>query len=695
MSEANEANKPNEQNPKVVEDSRSTSQKRVLTSPQTIMPDNKAAKTISQDQTVTPATPTAWGDRMVSIQADQDDNLDTLDNDYTDHESVGSSQEFRGNGAGRGTSRGNLQGGRGRAPGRGRGYGRGSGHGKGSGHGRGSSGSRPGKKSQRKKSNHWPNPNSTRITRSISKLATNENGAMDDAEEEETETPAFKKAELDKTFQAHHTAEDPPNVPGNIGKYQELGIPVTNSGYMNALIKPNNWQMDRSGREKTLDFFWDEYREDYVGEECTSKEVRMLNTGEIEGVEDKRTRDQVNDPLQRAAIASKIFLKDMAKTTDNFHTITFKKLDKAWKEKFPEPTEEEPKTPEEEERMKQRLENRAMMEAIRQENKLMIENHGTYIENVMVAPAVSTAEYQSNKIMELQNGYNLLLKKFGTLAERVEELENTTVTKEDLNRHARSERDARIGIIIKKAPFATKVLSPDTLHKKKVLMSKEIEKHMRGVKCEAKDILAIRAVDHKGKYGDMIKLFMVNEAKKKEIMKAYYSNIWVKNQKGVVDIQYKNAAGRWEDYKSESELDNDRKMESLKGQYYPLMLEEFRKIWKDREEMNEDLKINKNAIIEKVGSFITLHWNSNRPRDTGAHYRVKKRPRNLDDSKAVSNYQEMYIKTLVAAETYEGIVRRREARDQEEAEANAKKFADTQLTKTAPVQLEAGTSTEN
>ena len=77
------------------------------------------------------------------------------------------------------------------------------------------------------------------------------------------------------------------------------------------------------------------------------------------------------------------------------------------------------------------------------------------------------------------------------------------------------------------------------------------------------------------------------------------------------------------------------------------------------------------------------------------HYRIKKRPKNLDDSKAVSNYQEMYIKTLVAAETYEGIVRRRETRDQEEAEANAKKFADTQLTKTAPVQVEAGTGTEN
>ena len=111
LSEANEANKTNEQDPKVVEDS--TSKKRVLTSPQTIMPDNKAAKTISQDQTVTPATPPAWGDRMVSTQADQDDNLD---NDYTDHESVGSSQEFRGNGVGRGTSRGNLQGGRGRGP---------------------------------------------------------------------------------------------------------------------------------------------------------------------------------------------------------------------------------------------------------------------------------------------------------------------------------------------------------------------------------------------------------------------------------------------------------------------------------------------------------------------------------------------------------------------------------------------------
>ena len=60
----------------------------------------------------------------------------------------------------------------------------------------------------------------------------------------------------------------------------------------------------------------------------------------------------------------------------------------------------------------------------------------------------------------------------------------------------------------------------------------------------------------------------------------------------------------------------------------------------------------------------------------------------MDDSKAVSNYQEMYIKTLVAAETYEGIVRRREARDQEEAEMNAKKYAESQLNRPAPVREE-------
>ena len=62
----------------------------------------------------------------------------------------------------------------------------------------------------------------------------------------------------------------------------------------------------------------------------------------------------------------------------------------------------------------------------------------------------------------------------------------------------------------------------------------------------------------------------------------------------------------------------------------------------------------------------------------------------MDDSKAVSNYQDIYIKTLVAAETYEGIVRRREARDREEAEMNAKKYAESQITRPAPVQVQQG-----
>ena len=206
----------------------------------------------------------------------------------------------------------------------------------------------------------------------------------------------------------------------------------------------------------------------------------------------------MNDPVQRAAIASKVYLKDMAKTSNKFYNISFNKIDEEFAKKFPMPTEHVPETPEEGERMKQRLETRAMMEAIRKENKMMIENQGTYMEHVMVTPAVSTAEYQSNKIMQLENVTNLLLKKIGTIEEELEEVKSNAITRQDLNRHARSEKDAKIGIIIKRAPFALKVLNPDSLHTKKVLMSKEIERHMK-VKCEAKDILAIRAVDHKGK----------------------------------------------------------------------------------------------------------------------------------------------------------------------------------------------------
>ena len=266
------------------------------------------------------------------------------------------------------------------------------------------------------------------ITRSVSKLASNDDGALEDAEEE-TEVPVFKKADLDITFQAHYKAEDPPNVPGDIGKYRDLGIPVTNSGYMNTLVQPYPWQLDpKYGREKTLDYYWAEYREEFVGEEHTDKEIRMLNTGEIEGVKDKKTRDQVKDPVQRAAIASKVYLKDRAITTNKFYNISFNKIDEEFAKKFPMPTyEHEPETPEERERMKQRLETRAMMEAIRQENKVMIENQGTYFEHVMGTPAVSTAEYQSNKIMELQNVTNLLLKKIGTIEEELEEVKTNAV----------------------------------------------------------------------------------------------------------------------------------------------------------------------------------------------------------------------------------------------------------------------------
>ena len=100
------------------------------------------------------------------------------------------------------------------------------------------------------------------------------------------------------------------------------------------------------------------------------------------------------------------------------------------------------------------------------------------------------------------------------------------------------------------------------------------------VSCETKDILALKAVDTRGEYGDMIKLFMTSEQKKKEIMDAYFKKLFGgsraqgRNQKRV-DTNFKDRSGRWEDYKSEAELENERTMERLKGQYYLDMMHEF------------------------------------------------------------------------------------------------------------------------
>ena len=100
------------------------------------------------------------------------------------------------------------------------------------------------------------------------------------------------------------------------------------------------------------------------------------------------------------------------------------------------------------------------------------------------------------------------------------------------------------------------------------------------VSCETKDILALKAVDTRGEYGDMIKLFMTSEQKKKEIMDAYFKKLFGgsraqgRNQKRV-DTNFKDRSERWEDYKSEAELENERTMERLKGQYYLDMMHEF------------------------------------------------------------------------------------------------------------------------
>ena len=76
-----------------------------------------------------------------------------------------------------------------------------------------------------------------------------------------------------------------------------------------------------------------------------------------------------------------------------------------------------------------------------------------------------------------------------------------------------------------------------------------VVKTLLGVNCETKDILALKAVDTRGKNGDMIKLFMVQESKKKEIMEAYFKRIFIGGgvqgrTQGKVDTDFKNRSGR-------------------------------------------------------------------------------------------------------------------------------------------------------
>ena len=118
-------------------------------------------------------------------------------------------------------------------------------------------------------------------------------------------------------------------------KHQTTVIEVVNN--MNDINEANQEELDpkRGGKEKTLGYFWDEWKKKFVGEEHTSKEVKMLNTGEIMGVKDQRTRDQLQDPVQRANITSKVILADISKAIDYFYEVTFKKIDKKIEEQFP------------------------------------------------------------------------------------------------------------------------------------------------------------------------------------------------------------------------------------------------------------------------------------------------------------------------------------------------------------------------
>ena len=117
-----------------------------------------------------------------------------------------------------------------------------------------------------------------------------------------------------------------------------MGLSVINSGFMNAIMQPNKWQT-YDGKEKTLEYYWNDWKEAYVGREANSPDVRMNNIGEVEGVKDPRTRDRLQDPVHRANIASQVICQDMSQAFHYLQTTQFKQIDDDFKKQFPEDKE--------------------------------------------------------------------------------------------------------------------------------------------------------------------------------------------------------------------------------------------------------------------------------------------------------------------------------------------------------------------
>ena len=463
---------------------------------------------------------------------------------------------------------------------------------------------------------------------------------------------------------------DPVTVPTVGPEWQQYAQNPTYSGNFNQYTLPRPFDLTRKNEVRDSHYFWEKYKNKIAPDRPNNEKAYMDSFGKIQGVQDSELRDKLQDPAYRSGIYVEVLQEEIEEAiTDRIET-TLEGMREETKEDY------------------LLLEEGKYAEY----HELMLKHMGKIVRSSadvvtgLVIPRVGgSSEYHSTKIQDSQIAINKMLVKLGEHEERVTKLEQTTITKDEMITWTKSYQNSQEGLVVKKAPWAANVVDKKTPQQKKIALVGEINKFFKNVKIEPGDIKAIKASTGGGaKYGDMLQIFLAKRHLVTDIMNSYFSNLVPDKRKGEVDEAFRDAAGRWERYKSMAEIENGKKFGKLKDETYPKVLKIYRETWESSRAFKEEIDKGQLTVSDKIPEFRIPVMHSNRAKNLGADCIVIRLPKAPTKQQKIA-HQERYVEAVANALRWEEWYEKMEARRAEDQKAKSEKFAKmlTQLPKTA------------
>ena len=470
---------------------------------------------------------------------------------------------------------------------------------------------------------------------------------------------------------------DPVTVPTVGPNWQEYALNPTYSGNFNQYTLPRPFDLTRKNEVRDSHYFWEKYKDKIAPDRPNNEKAYMDSFGKIQGIQDSELRDKLQDPAYRSGIYVEVLQEEIEEAiTDRIET-TLEGMKEKTKDDYL--LLEEGKFAEYHEKM------------IGHIGKI-VRSSADAVTGLVIPRVGGSTEYHSTKIQDSQIAINKVLVKLGEQEERVTKLERTTITKDEMITWTKSYQNSQEGLVVKKAPWAANVVDKKTPQQKKIALVGEINKYFKTVKIEPGDIKAIKASTGGGaKYGDMLQIFLAKRHLVTDIMNAYFGNLIPDKRKGEVDEAFRNAAGRWERYKSMAEIENGKKFGKLKDETYPKVLKKHRETWESSRAFQEEIDNGQLAVAEKIPEFRIPVMHSNRAKNLGADCIVIRIPKNPTKQQKIA-HQERYVEAVANALRWEEWFEKMEARKAEDQKTKSEQYAKMlkQIPKTA-----AGNGTGN